>query len=83
MKEVSVKNDVESWDYQRYVLDFSLPCGHKPVIYTCVICCMNFLDVWDFNTHNSDTHSKLMNGEMKFSTVTKQTHISVCYREKH
>ena len=48
-------------------------CQDKPVIYTCVICHTNYLDVIDFNSHNCTIHKELMNGCMKFTTEERLT----------
>lgn len=72
----------EIYTYIDWILNFTLPCGHKPVIYTCVICRLNYLKLKEYNDHNSTKHSSLMNGGMKFSRIEHASHFSVSSREK-
>lgn len=72
----------ELYTYIDWILNFKLPCGHKLVIYTCVICRMNYLKVKEYNDHNSEKHSSLMYGGMKFSRIEHASHFSVSSTEK-
>ena len=70
------------YNHTEWNLNFETPCGHKPVIYTCVICRVNYLNVSKYNDHNTKIHKELMNGNMKFLRQEHRTHFSVSSREK-
>ena len=60
-----------------YVLDFIPSCFHKPTVYTCDICCTNFLDIDEITVHNFTKHISLMRpGHIKITKVERETHTS-------
>ena len=67
---------------QIFILNDPVPPGSISIIFTCVICNTNFLEVREFNEHNfSKHHSLLSDGYMDFKTENRSTHISVACRD--
>ena len=81
MKEIMLVFDTKPTIFLQWVLDAK--AKGKPVIYTCVICRINFLKETQMQEHVKEHHNELiLQGGTTMTTTERESHISMTFRRK-